>query len=174
MECLRCGANLKENTLVCPKCGLIMKGAQKKEITEPVMTFEERINAASAEELRAMILAYKKSKEAPAKAKIAPEVLAVKRSKRWAIWTFIFGILSLLLIVIPGVNIIADLILFVLAFVGFGKSAGYHPTLALIGLIMTVVAIAGSWVYNSYAAESIGKALGLIKETAENTAESAS
>lgn len=167
MKCLRCGANIKDNSMVCPKCGLIMKGAQKKEVTEPAMTFEERINAASAEELRAMILAYKKSKEVPVKEPLAPEAIAAKKGKRWGTLTFVFGLASLLLVIVPGVNVIAALILFILAFVGFGKSSGYRPKLALIGLIMTVVAIAGSWAYNSFAAESIGKSLGLLKDTTD-------
>ena len=71
MECLRCGANLKDNALVCKKCGFIVKGSKKVENVEPPISFEEKINNASAEELRAMIFAYKKAQEAPKESKKA-------------------------------------------------------------------------------------------------------
>ncbi|MBR5783513.1 MAG: zinc ribbon domain-containing protein [Clostridia bacterium] len=168
MECLRCGAKLKDKAVVCNKCGFIVKGAKKVEATEPQLTFEERVNQASVEELRAWILAYKRAQEAPKKdEKVAPEKKAAISGKHWAAMTFVFGLLSCLLIVIPGFNVVTALALFVLAFIGFGKSAGQKGNLALIGVILSVVGICGSWIYNAYFAHDIGVMLGFIKEVAE-------
>ncbi len=178
MECLRCGANLKDNALVCKKCGFIVKGAKKLENVEPPVSFEEKINSASAEELRAMILAYKQAKEAPKEDKkaknqkeIDPEKLTIKKGKRWAIASFICGLLSLVLMIVPGVNVIAALVLFLIAFMGFGQCAGQKSNLALTGVILSIVAICGSWVYNSYLAADIGNMLGLTGTVAEEGAE---
>lgn len=177
MECLRCGANLKDNALVCKKCGFIVKGAKKLENVEPPISFEEKINNASAEELRAMILAYKQAQEAPKKGKkedkkdIDPEKRTIRNGKRWATASFICGLLSIVLMVVPGVNVIAALILFLIAFMGFGQCAGQRSNLALTGVILAIVAICGSWVYNSYFATTVGEMLGFIKPAVEEGAE---
>ena len=178
MECLRCGANLKDNALVCKKCGFIVKGAKKLENVEPPVSFEDKINGASAEELRAMILSYKQAKEAPKKAKkeeakenIDPEKRTIRNGKRWAIVSFICGLLSIVLMVVPGVNVIAALVLFLIAFMGFGQCAGQKSNLALTGVILAIVAICGSWVYNSYLAPMVGEMLGLVGEVVEEGAE---
>lgn len=175
MECLRCGAKLKDNAVVCNKCGFIVKGSKKVEVTEPTMTFEERINNASAEELRAMLLALKAKHDAAnqpkTKEKLPPEQLAARNGKRWATASFICGLASLLLIVVPGVNVILSLVLFIFAFMGFGKSNGHRTNLAMVGLILTIVAIAGSWIYNSFAAPMVGEMLGLAPQAAEGAGE---
>ncbi|MBQ6946977.1 MAG: hypothetical protein IJN42_02930 [Clostridia bacterium] len=169
MECLRCHANLKDNAVVCKKCGFIVKGAKKVEVVEPTVTFEETVNNASAEELRAMLLALKAKRDAANQPKVkkseklAPEQLAARSGKRWATAAFLCGLFSLLFVVVPGVNIILALILFILAFIGFGKSNGHRTNLAMFGLILTIIAIAASWVYNSYAAPIVGNMLGLTQ-----------
>ena len=76
-----------------------------------------------------------------------------------------------LAIIVPGVNVIAALLLFIVAFMGFGKSNGQKSTLAMVGLIMTIIAIAGSWVYNAYAASFVGEMLGLAPKAAETAGE---
>ena len=180
MECLRCGANLKDNALVCKKCGFIVKGSKKVENVEPPISFEEKINNASAEELRAMIFAYKKAQEAPkeskkaAKKEIDPEKITIRNGKRWATVSFICGLLAFVLMVVPGVNVIAALILFLLAFAGFGQCAGQRSNLALTGVILAIVAICGSWVYNSYLAPMVGEMLGFIQTAVEEGAEAVS
>lgn len=169
MQCYRCGANLKDKAMVCPKCGFIMKGAKKVEHVA-TLSFEERINNASAEELRALILSYRKSQQPKT---LEPEEIMARRGKRWAMVAFISGIASLVGIVIPGFNTILAVIFFILAFIGFGNCAGQKGNLAFIGLIMTIVAVAGSWFYNEFAAPAIGKSMGLIKEVAKDGAEQA-
>lgn len=165
MQCYRCGAELKDKTLVCPKCGFIMKGAKKLEQVETV-SFEDRINNASAEELRAIIFAACGDKlHDPKKAK--PEQTVAKKGKKWATISLLSGIAACIFMFVPGFNSVAAIVFFILAFAGFGKCAGYRSNMALAGLVMTVVAVAGSWVYNAYAAPVIGKALGLIKETTD-------
>lgn len=188
MECLRCGAKLKDNALVCKKCGFIVKGAKKLENVEPSISFEEKINNASAEELRAMILAYKKAKEAPKetpkdvkkisreekkveKEEIDPEKLTIKKGKKWATASFICGLSALVLMLVPGINVIATLMLFFVAFIGFGQCNGQRSTLALIGVILAIVAIGGSWAYNSYLAPTIGEMLGLTGSVVQEGAE---
>ncbi len=166
MECFRCGANLSDKAMVCNKCGFIVKGARKIENPEPTISFEEKVNSASIEELRAMLLAIKRQRDeaiaaASKKEEVDPEVVAVKKGKRWANLSLIAGILSLVLVVIPGVNVIASLVLFVLAFMGFGKCNGHKINLAMVGLILSIVAIAAAWIYNVYCADTVMQMLGL-------------
>lgn len=171
MECFRCGATLKDNALVCNKCGLIMKGAKKIENAEPVMTFEEKVNAASEDELRAWILAYKAAQDAPKKKNKKDDVDIAKKNvetgKKWAVLTLVFGILSCVFIILPGFNIIVALAMFLMCFYGFGKSAGQRGNMALIGVILSVVGILGSWAFNTYLAPSIGESLGLTGTVTE-------
>ncbi len=179
MECLRCGAKLKDSALVCKKCGFIVKGAKKLENVEPPISFEERINNASAEELRAMILAYKKAKEVSKekesviekKKEVDSEQVTIQKGKKWANASFICGLASLLILVVPGVNVIFSLILFFVAFMGFGQCAGQKSNLALTGVILTILAIFGAWAYNSMFAQTIGEMLGLVGSAAEQSAE---
>lgn len=174
MECLRCGAKVKDNTLVCNKCGFIVKGSKKLENVEAPISFEERINNASAEELRAMILAYKQAKdEAKAKAEeknkksISPEARMIQKGKRWATTSFICGLASFLAIVVPGINVIVALILFLIAFMGFGQCAGQRSSLALVGVALSIIAIFGAWAYNSYLAPTVAEMLGLSAPAVE-------
>ena len=173
MECLRCGASLKDNAIVCKKCGFIVKGARKVENAQPAVSFEEWVNNASADELRATLLALKSKHDAAAapKQKLSPEKLAARNGKRWAVASFVCGLISLVAIIVPGVNVIAALLLFIVAFMGFGKSNGQKSTLAMVGLFMTIFAIAGSWVYNAYAASLVGEMLGLAPKAAETAGE---
>ncbi len=178
MECLRCGAKLRDNALVCSKCGFIVKGAKKLEKAEPAVSFEDRINNASAEELRAMIFAYKKSKEAPkttdenkeVKKEVEeemkneikdPETITINKGKKWAKTSFVCGLLSLIFLIVPGVNVILALVFFLVAFIGFGQCAGQKSNLALTGVVLAIVAIFGAWAYNSMLAPMIGQMLGL-------------
>ena len=165
MECLRCGANLSDKAIVCNKCGFIVKGARKIENTEPKVTFEEWVNNASADELRATLLALKSKRDAAAtpqkKEKLSPEKIAIRNGKRWATASFISGIAALVCVVVPGINVIVALLLFIVAFMGFGKSNGHRTNLAMVGLIMTIIAIAASWVYNAYAASFVSNMLGI-------------
>ncbi len=175
MECLRCGAKLKDSALVCNKCGFIVKGAKKLENDEPAVSFEEKLNNTSAEDLRAMILAYKLSKDAPKvekikKEEVDPETATVNKGKKWATTSFICGLLSWLFLIVPGVNVILALIFFFVAFVGFGQCAGQRSNLALTGVILAIVAIFGAWAYNSMLAPSIGEMLGLTGSAAEQGA----
>ena len=164
MECLRCGAKLKDNAVVCKKCGFIVKGAKKLDTFEPTISFEERIQNASEEEMRAMLLAIKAKRDGaanPDKNALPPEVLAARSGKRWATTAFVAGLLSLIFVIVPGVNVIVSLLLFVLAFIGFGKSNGYRTNLAMVGVILTIVSIAASWIYNAYASAMVGEMLGI-------------
>ncbi len=175
MECLRCGAKLNDKAVVCNKCGFIVKGSRKIEDAAPQMSLEERIAIASEDELRAMLVAMNEQRlaaieYAKKKDEIDPEIVAAVSGKRWSTVSLLCGLLSLVLIVIPGINVIAALILFVLAFMGFGKSNGQKTDMAMIGLIMTIVAIAGSWAYNVYFAGTVSEMLGLapvVEETGE-------
>ena len=172
MQCYRCGAELKDTAKVCNKCGFIMKGAKKIDHAERPLTLEERINNANEDELRAMLLAVTGLAGGKKKATDMADRTA-KIGKRWANVSLISGIASVILMFIPGLNSIFAMILFFLAFAGFGKCAGFGSNKALIGLILTVVAIVGSWVYNTYAAPAIGKSLGFVKEAAENADQAA-
>lgn len=174
MECLRCGANLGDKALVCNKCGFIVKGSRKIE-NEPAISFEEKVNSASIEELRAMLFAIKRQRDeatASKKEVVDPEVIATKKGKRWSALSLVAGILSVVLIVIPGVNVIASLILFVVAFMGFGKCAGHRINMAMAGLILSIIAIAGAWVYNIYCADMVVQMLGIapVAEAATDVA----
>ncbi len=172
MQCYRCGAELKETAKVCNKCGFIMKGAKKIDHAERPVSLEERINNASAEELRAMLLAATGISAVKKKSSDASDRTA-KIGKRWANVSLICGIASVVLMFLPGLNSIFAMILFFVAFAGFGKCAGFNSNKALIGLILTIVAVIGSWVYNTYAAPEIGKSLGFVKEVTEGAEQAA-
>ena len=170
MECLRCGATLKDKTLVCNKCGFIVKGSRKLDNFQPQMTFEQTVEMATEDELRAMLYAIKRQRDASyvVEEELSPEEKVIASGRRWANASLICGIISLGCMILPGINIILSLIFFVIAFMGFGKSAGQKPTAAMLGLVFAIVSIAGGWLYNAMWAEDIMKMFGLLpKEAAE-------
>ena len=169
MQCLRCKAEIKDNSVVCPKCGFIVKGARELDHDQAVLSFEDKVERASIEELKAMLYEAKGIKISPKKLK--PGQTVAKKGKAWATLSLICGIFSCVLVFVPGINSIAALLLFILAFIGFGKSSGYGSGRALAGVIMTVISIAASWIYNAYFAQSVGSMLGLY--TAEEAADAA-
>ncbi len=159
-HCYKCGAKLKGKGEICHKCGFIMKGAR-------VLSAEE-VQQADAKQAAAAA-----STVSVANAQDVDAQKLVKVGKAWATWTLVFGILACVLLIVPGINILAAAVLFVLSFIGFSNAKGQNGGVALAGIIMTVVAICGSWFYNANYAEKVGTSLGLIKveQTSEQQAE---
>ena len=188
MECLRCGAKLKDNALVCKKCGFVVKGSKKLEKVEPPIIPEEKIDNIVAEERCEVKPSHNKAEQAPKEEKkakkdkkvkkvkeekkeIDSETLTVQKGQKWAKTSFICGLIAIVLMVVPGINVIAALVLFLVAFMGFGQCAGQKSNLALTGVILAIVAICGSWAYNSFLAPAIGEMLGFIEPVVEQGTE---
>ncbi len=150
MECLRCGANLKDDAKICTKCGFIMKGARRK----------EDVSAEATETTVA-------TKAAPVAAarKVKP-VAKTKKSFSWPKFSLLVGILACTVgLIVPGFNVCFAAIAFVLAFVGFGKASGEGNKFVFIGIALCIVAIFGSWAYNVYVSPIIGEMLGTATPT---------
>lgn len=149
MECLKCGAKLKDDAKICTKCGFIMKGAKLK--TE-----------ASSETTNAP--AVKKAAPVAAK-KVVPKVKE-KKEFSWPKFSLWMGILACTVgLIVPGFNVCFAAIAFVLAFVGFGKASGEGNKFVFVGIALCVVAIFGAWAYNVYVGPMIGTMLGTATPT---------
>ena len=98
MECLRCGATLKDKTLVCNKCGFIVKGSRKLDNFQPQMTFEQTVEMATEDELRAMLYAIKRQRDASyvVEEELSPEEKVIASGRRWANASLICGTHELL------------------------------------------------------------------------------